>query len=101
VRSFALPYGAWPRDSALARAGRWREPRTGRVVEYRFDAVFEGWGGTAHSPFDPAFDPLRLPRVQATAGLLEQMLDGLDRPGRRYISDGDPRTVARLPRPHR
>ena len=97
VRSFALPYGVWPQDSALARMGRWTDPRTGRVIEYRFDAVFEGWGGTIRSPFDPAFDPLRLPRVQATGDLLEQTLDGLDRPGRRYVSDGDPRSVARLP----
>lgn len=99
VRSFALPYGAWPDDSALVRAGDWRDVRSGRAVSYRFDAIFEGWGGTIRSPFDPAFDPLRLPRVQVTANLLEQTLDGLDRPGRRYVSDGDPRTVARLPRP--
>ena len=98
VRSFALPYGSWPHDSTLARAGRWQEPRSGRVVEYRFDAIFEGWGGTIRSPFDLAFDPLRLPRVQATGDLLEQTLDGLDRPGRRYVSDGDPRSIARLPR---
>jgi hypothetical protein len=98
VRSFALPYGGWPQDSALARMGRWKDPRTGRVIEYRFDAIFEGWGGTIRSPFDPAFDPLRLPRVQATGDLLEQTLDNLDRPGRRYVSDGDPHSVARLPR---
>jgi peptidoglycan/xylan/chitin deacetylase (PgdA/CDA1 family) len=98
VRSFALPYGAWPHDSSLARAGRWADPASGRVVEYRFGAVFEAWGGTIPSPFDPAFRPLRLPRVQVTADHLERLLDDLDRHGRRYVSDGDPRTVARPPR---
>ncbi len=95
VRSFAVPYGAWPADTASVRAGSWRDPRSGRLVSYRFDAIFHAWGGPARSPFDPAFDPLRLPRVQATAGLLEQTLDELDAKRLRYVSDGDPGTIAR------
>ena len=98
VRSFALPYGEWPHDSAAARAGHWRDARSGGTVEYRFDAVMEAWGGPVPSPFAPAFDPLRLRRVQVTADLLERTLDDLDRPGRRYVSDGDPGSIARPPR---
>lgn len=97
VRAFALPYGAWPADSALARRGRWREPASGRVVSYSFDAIFEGWGGTVRSPHDPAFTPHRLPRIQVTGDHLDRLLDDLDRSGRRYVSDGDPATVARPP----
>ena len=94
VRTFALPYGAWPENRAIVLAGTWRDPRSGRVIDYRFDAILEGWGGTVLSPFSPAFDPLRLRRVQVTGRVLEQTLDWLDQPGRRYISDGDPGTVA-------
>ena len=96
VRSFALPYGAWPADRALVRAGEWRDHR-GRVVRYRFDAILEAWGGPVRSPFDPRFDPFQLTRIQVTGDGLERALDQLDTPGRRYVSDGDPRTVARLP----
>lgn len=94
VRTFALPYGAWPVNRELVRGGQWRNPRTGHVIEYRFDAILEGWGGTVPSPFDPSFDPLRLRRVQVTGTVLAQTLDWLEEAGRRYISDGDPATVA-------
>ena len=96
VRSFALPYGAWPADRALVRSGEWRDDR-GRIVRYQFDAILEAWGGPVRSPFDPRFDPFQLTRIQVTGDDLERVLDQLDAPGRRYVSDGDPRTVARPP----
>ncbi|HUF26081.1 MAG TPA: polysaccharide deacetylase family protein [Gemmatimonadaceae bacterium] len=99
VRSFSLPLGAWPKNRDLAHTGSWTEPRTGRVVGYSFDVVLEVAGGPARSPHDPQFDPRRLPRVQVYANELERMLDHLDRSGTRYVSDGDPRTVARLIEP--
>ena len=95
VRSFAVPFGAWPADTSAVRSGSWRHPQSGRLVTYRFDAIFHAWGGPARSPFDSAFDPLRLPRVQATADQLERTLDELDVKRRRYVSDGDPSTIAR------
>lgn len=94
VRTFALPYGAWPANRDIVRAGRWRDPRTGHTIEYRFDAILEGWGGTVPSPFDASFDATRLRRVQVTGRMLVQTLDWLEGSGRRYISDGDPATVA-------
>lgn len=96
VRTFALPYGAWPADRNAARAGEWRDGR-GRLVTYRFDAILEAWGGPVRSPFDPKFDPFQLTRIQVTGDNLERILDQLDAPGRRYVSDGDPRTVAHPP----
>lgn len=97
VRTFALPYGSWPEDRTAVRAGNWRDSTTGRSISYQFDAILDAWGGPARSPFDPRFDPLRLTRIQVTADHLERTLDQLDAPGKRYVSDGDPRTVARVP----
>ncbi|HET7585587.1 MAG TPA: polysaccharide deacetylase family protein [Gemmatimonadaceae bacterium] len=95
VRTLALPLGVWPKNRALALSGAWRDPRTGRTVTYAFDAVLEVAGGAARSPFDPRFDPHALPRVQVFGDELVRLLDQLDRSRERYVSDGDPRTVAR------
>ncbi|MBX6331704.1 MAG: polysaccharide deacetylase family protein [Gemmatimonadaceae bacterium] len=95
VRTFALPLGVWPKNRALARAGEWRDPRTGLVVRYNFDAVLEVSGGPARSPFDSKFDPLRLPRVEVFGNALEQVLDQLDRTRTRYVSAGESAVVAR------
>lgn len=105
VRALALPYGLWPRERALAVSGAWTPPaRRGAPppapVRYRHEAVFLVAGGPARSPHDPAFDPLALPRVPLQGGTsLTRTLDALDRPGpgARYVSDGNPATVARPP----
>ena len=99
VRSFALPLGVWPKNRALAKSGSWTDPRTGRVVRYDFDVVLEVAGGPARSPHDPQFDAGRLPRVQVYGNELERVLDQLDRNGTRYVSDGDPGTIARVVQP--
>jgi hypothetical protein len=88
VRTFALPLGIWPKNQELAHAGSWRDPHTGRVVAYRFDAILEVTGGPARSPFDPKFDPLRLPRIEVFGDALERLLDQLDRSGNRYVAAG-------------
>jgi len=90
VRTFALPLGIWPKNKELAHAGSWRDPRSGRVIGYRFDAILEVTGGPARSPFDPKFDPLRLPRVEVFGDALERLLDQLDRSGSRYVASGRP-----------
>lgn len=95
VRTFALPLGVWPRNRELARAGAWRDPHTGRVIRYEFDAVLEVSGGPARSPYDPRFDPHRLPRVEVFGNRLETLLDQLERSGARYVSDGNAAVVAR------
>jgi hypothetical protein len=89
VRTFALPLGVWPKNRALAQAGSWKDPKTGRVVSYRFDAILEVSGPAARSPRDPAFKPLSLPRVQVVGDDLEKMLDRLDRENLRYVADAN------------
>jgi peptidoglycan/xylan/chitin deacetylase (PgdA/CDA1 family) len=85
VRTFALPLGLWPRNRALARAGAWSDPATGKVVRYSFDAILEVAGGPERVPGDPAFDPYRLHRIQVYDGELEPILDMLDRTATRYV----------------
>ena len=88
VRTFALPLGAWPKNRALARAGTWKDPQSGRVVSYNFDAILLVAGNPVRSPRDSAFDATRLERIQVVEGALERVLDHLDRTGHRYVSDG-------------
>ena len=96
VRTFALPLGLWPKNRQLAYKGSWKDPKSGRVVSYDYDAVLEVSGGPTRSPHDPATKvPGSFFRVQVYANELERTLDQLDRSGARYVSDGDPRTVAR------
>jgi hypothetical protein len=94
VRTFALPLGVWPVHRELARSGSWRDAG-GRTTHYHFDAILEVTGGPVLSPYDRRFDPLHLSRIQATGSELEHALERLDRPGERYVSDGNPETVAR------
>ncbi|HWZ61050.1 MAG TPA: polysaccharide deacetylase family protein [Gemmatimonadaceae bacterium] len=100
VRTFALPLGVWPKNRDLARAGAWRDPKTGREVRYTFDAILEVAGGPAPSPYDPAFDPHRLPRVEVFANELERTLDALDKSGTRYVSGGPYADVSAPPDAH-
>jgi hypothetical protein len=86
IRTFALPLGVWPKNRSLAQSGSWTDPRSGRVTKYSFDAVLEVSGGPARSPFDPAFDPHRLPRVEVNGATLEHTLDALDQPGVRFVN---------------
>ena len=86
VRTFALPLGMWPKNRELARAGSWRDPKSGREVQYKYDAVLMVSGGPARSPFDPLFDPYRLPRVQVYGNELEKTLEQMERV--RYVASG-------------
>ena len=101
VRGLALPYGIWPKNRALAASGSWTDRTSGRTITYRHEAIFEVTGGPARSPYDPQFNARSLPRVPLQGGTkLQPTLDALDQPGpmARYVSDGNPATVAR-PRP--
>jgi len=74
VRTFALPLGIWPKNRALAVAGAWRDPRTGKVTTYRFDAVLMVSGGSAPNPRDPKFDALKLPRIEVFGDVIERLV---------------------------
>ena len=94
IRSLALPLGVWPKNRALAQAGSWTDPRSGRRIDYQHDVVLLVAGGPTRSPYDPEFNPLAITRLQAQGDDPRQTLDGLDRSGTRYVSDGDPHRVA-------
>ena len=87
VRTFALPLGAWPKNRDLAKRGSWQDPRSGRTVSYDFDAILLVAGNAVPSPRDPAFNALRLERIQVLEGVVETVLARLERDGR-YVSDG-------------
>lgn len=92
IRTFALPLGMWPKNRRLAMEGSWRDPRTGRVISYRHDAVLEVAGGPNVSPYDPKFDPHSIDRVIVFGDQLEKTLDRLEKKG--YVSAG-PKSAGR------
>lgn len=77
VRAFALPLGKWPKNRRLASQGEWRDPKSGRVTRYSYDAVFEVAGGATRSPHDPAFDPHSIARIPLGKGM--PLIPTLDR----------------------
>ncbi len=95
IRSMALPQGLWPKNRALASKGSWTNPRTGRTVSYDWPVVFEVSGGPMRSPYDPAFNPGKTPRIQVIGNAIESTMNKLEQSGNMYISDGDPAVVAR------
>jgi hypothetical protein len=84
VRTFALPLGIWPKNRSLAQAGSWRDPKTGRVISYAFDAVLQVSGGPAVARGAPGFNPGSLPRVQVIGDNLRQELDRIE--STRYVA---------------
>lgn len=85
IRSMALPYGIWPKNKQLAWQGSWRDPKSGVVHNYHFEAVMEVSGGPTRSPYDPAFDPHHVTRIQAIGNDISKTLDNLDRTNSRFV----------------
>jgi hypothetical protein len=85
VRSFALPYGIWPKNRQLAWQGQWTDPKTGQTHAYKFDAVMEVSGGPTRSPYDPQFDPHSITRIEAIGDGIRRTLDRLDQSATRYV----------------
>ncbi|HUQ46810.1 MAG TPA: polysaccharide deacetylase family protein [Gemmatimonadaceae bacterium] len=95
VRTFALPLGVWPKNRALAKSGSWTDPKTRRVTTYNNEAILEVSGGPTLSPYDPAFNPLSIKRIEVIGQQMQQTLERLDKNGTRYVSDGDPSKIAK------
>jgi peptidoglycan/xylan/chitin deacetylase (PgdA/CDA1 family) len=95
IRTLALPLGEWPKNKALAHKGSWTDPKTGKRVDYNYDAVLLVAGGPARSPYDPQFNALTAPREQVFGNALKNMVERLDREKSRYVSDGNANTVAK------
>ncbi len=89
VRSISIPLGMYPADETLVHAGEWEDLR------YDFQAAAEVAGGASPSPWSVNFDPYHIRRTQAIDSELEYWLPFFqEHPELRYISDGDPATVA-------
>lgn len=99
VRTFALPLGVWPKNRALARRGEWKDPKTGQVYKYDFDAILEVSGGPNPVPGAPGFNPLSLQRIQVYDGELERVLDQLDRTKTRYVAGAESESAKGESRP--
>ena len=95
VRTFALPLGVWPKNRALAKSGSWTDPKTKTVTRYDNQAILEVSGGTTKSPYDPAFNPLSITRIEVIGQQMQHTLEAMDKNGTRYVSDGDPSKVTK------
>src|SRR4030095_13448944 len=88
TRTLALPHGSYPSEVNWVLRG------PARGTPYSHEAVLMVAGGAAPSPFSRAFDPVRLPRIQAVERDLTYWLNYFDKtPGERFVSDGDPNSV--------
>jgi len=85
VRTMALPYGIWPKNRQLAWEGTWTDPKTKQTHNYKFEAVLEVAGGPTRSPYDPAFNPHSITRVQAVGNDIHKVLDQLDAAKSRFV----------------
>lgn len=89
VNSLALPFGISPVEKSLAAMGSYQG------YSYKHEAVLKVGANPALSPSNTGFDPLNLPRVQGSTKELAKWLEYFrTHPEERYISDGDPATVA-------
>lgn len=85
VRTMALPYGIWPKNRPLAWEGSWTDPKTKQAHSYKFEAVLEVAGGPAKSPYDPAFNPHSITRVEAIGNDIAKVLEHLDATKTRFV----------------
>ncbi|MEW5959189.1 MAG: hypothetical protein AB1801_15780, partial [Chloroflexota bacterium] len=70
--------------------------KSGQWGEYRYTYVGNAaaWGGPTRSPFDSAFDPYRVPRLEVTDTSLEHWLAYFEQnPQEYYVSDGNAAVV--------
>ncbi|MEX1162140.1 MAG: polysaccharide deacetylase family protein [Nitriliruptor sp.] len=97
VRTLSYPFGVRPEDPTLVASG------SADGVEYTHLAGLLVGSGPAPSPYDATFDPLAIPRIRSQP----EPVDGdpdfgsnywlevlAEAPERRYVSDGDPDTIA-------
>lgn len=86
--SLALPFGAMPREEAIARSGGRGDGR------YQHLGVLLVGAQPARSPFDPKLDRTRIPRIRADQTELDRWLGMFERkPELLFTSDGRPDVV--------
>ncbi|MFA9444214.1 polysaccharide deacetylase family protein [Egicoccus sp. AB-alg6-2] len=95
--TLSLPFGVRPQDHALSLAGE------ADGIGYEHQAALLVGSGPAPSPFHREWDPVGVPRIRSSpswdggdpdwgSAFWLQVLE--DHPERRYVSDGDPDTIA-------
>jgi hypothetical protein len=85
IRTLALPYGLWPKNRPLAWQGSWTDPKTKQTHSYKFDAVLEVSGGPTRSPYDPAFNPKSINRIEAVGDDIRKTLARLDSTKTKFV----------------
>ena len=85
VRTFALPLGVWPKNRALAQRGEWRDPKSGVVTRYDYDAILEVAGGPSVSPFDSTFNPKSVKRFNVFHDSVDSLIARLERSSSGYV----------------
>ena len=85
VRTFALPLGVWPKNRALAQRGEWRDPKSGVVTKYDYDAILEVAGGPSVSPFDSTFNPHSIKRYSLAFDYVDTLVARLERAKNGYV----------------
>ncbi len=85
VRTFALPLGVWPKNRALAQRGEWRDPKSGVVTRYNYDAILEVAGGPSVSPFDPTFNAHAIKRFNVYFDAVDTLIARLERANSGYV----------------
>ncbi len=88
VRTFALPLGVWPKNRALAQRGEWRDPKSGVVTRYDYDAILEVAGGPSVSPFDPTFNAHSIKRFNVFFNAVDSLIARLERGNSGYVVPG-------------
>ena len=88
VTTMALPFGAHPRDVALAHAGS----------GYSFAGVLLVGSGPARSPYSRLFEPFEVPRIRSGLRTGDQAFTSTywlpKLTASRFVSDGDPSVVS-------
>jgi peptidoglycan/xylan/chitin deacetylase (PgdA/CDA1 family) len=89
VQTLAVPFGGFPYTLDFLKAGQWGE------YSYTYAGNAAAWGGPNVSPFDSAFEPYHVSRLEITVTSLDHWLTYFEQnPNEYYVSDGDPARVA-------
>jgi len=87
--SLAPPFGEYPTQQSLLKSGEY----DGQA--YTYEDALNASGGPYFSPFSDKFRAYHITRLEVDGTRLEDALADFEQsPGLRYISDGDPTTVA-------
>jgi len=88
VQSLSVPFGGFPFTLDFLKTGQWGN------LSYSYAGNAAAWGGPNVSPFDSAFEPYHVSRLEVTATSLDHWLTYFEQnPQEYYVSDGDPNRV--------